>query len=193
MRFFPAGGVVVLALALSSGLACSRQQDVEASTHPEQSLPFDQAPDRRGISPTAYLTPSEIPAGTVITIRLQSALSSSRSQEGDSFEALLDEPVLVQTQTVIPSGGVVSGKVAAAKSAGSLKDPGYLRLVLATLSVNGKPLAVRSSSVFVKGGSANSNIAMETGSAQPVAPKEAHFAAGQRITFRLTEPLPLSN
>src|SRR6185312_1498564 len=43
--------------------------------------------------------PVVIPAGTVITVRLSSALGSKSSQTGDPFEATVAEPVVVGGKT----------------------------------------------------------------------------------------------
>src|SRR5207244_1500317 len=96
----------------------------------EQQMPFDRLADKKGVSPTASLLPASIPAGTPIAIRLQSPVSSASSQSGDSFEAALDEPVVINGQAVAPRGATVTGKVVEAKASGNLQDPGYLRLTL---------------------------------------------------------------
>lgn len=136
--------------------ACTKQpglQTHDEGTPSDQSAPFDSAADRGGISPTAQLMPASIPAGTPVTIRLQSSLSSASSHSGDPFEAVLDEPILIQGQTIAPRGATVTGKVLDAKASGRLQDPGYLRLALTEISVKGKSIPVQTSSIFVKGGS----------------------------------------
>lgn len=154
--------VLVFVLALATG--CSRQPGLQTSDENaanDQQLPFDRAADKNGISPTGSLTPVAIPAGTPITIRLQSSVSSAASHSGESFDAVLDDPIVVNGQTVAPRGAAVTGKVVAAKASGRLHDPGYLRLTLTSISVNGKPLPLQTSSVFVKGGSHEKrNLAM---------------------------------
>jgi hypothetical protein len=156
MRYWKATSLAILFLALTWATACSRQPGVQASDEnaaSDQQLPFDHAADKNGISPTGSLTPAAIPAGTPITVRLQSSVSSAESHSGESFDAVLDEPIVIDGQTVAPRGAAVTGKVVAAKASGRLQDPGYLRLTLTSLEVNGKPLPLETSSVFVKGGS----------------------------------------
>ena len=169
MRYWKATSLAVLFLALALATGCSRQPGVQASDEnaaSDQQLPFDRAADKNGISPTGSLIPAAIPAGTPITIRLQSSGSSAESHSGESFEAVLDEPIVVDGQTVAPRGAAVTGKVVAAKASGRLQDPGYLRLTLTSLEVNGKPLPLQTSSVFVKGGSHEKrNLAMIGGGA----------------------------
>jgi hypothetical protein len=212
----------VLTLALAAG--CSRHTGLQVADPDEgQRLPFAQVSDKNGESPTGSLLAAEIPAGTPITIRLQSGVSSATSQAGDTFEAVLDEPIIVQGQTIVPRGAALTGKVVAAKASGRLHDPGYLKLTLTTISIHGKPLSVQCSSIFEKGGSHEKrNLAIigggtgggaligglagggkgaliggavgaagGTGAAYATGSKDVGFPAERRLTFRLTQPLPL--
>jgi hypothetical protein len=169
MKWWEATAFTVLVLALTLAAGCSRQPGVQASDDDatgDQQAPFQHSSDKSGISPTGSLIPAAIPAGTPITIRLQSQLSSATTQSGETFEAVLDEPIVIQGQTVAPRGAAVTGKVLAAKASGRLQDPGYLRLTLAEISINGKSLPVQTSSIFVKGGSHEKrNLAMIGGGA----------------------------
>ena len=164
MRYWKAASFAVLVLVLALATGCSRQPGVQTSDENaanDQQLPLDRAADKNGISPTGSLTPAAIPAGTPITIRLQSSVSSAESHSGESFDAVLDDPIVVNGQTVAPRGAAVTGKVVAAKASGRLHDPGYLRLTVTSISVNGQPLPLHTSSVFVKGGSHEKrNLAM---------------------------------
>src|SRR3989449_9548065 len=107
MKCCKAKSLAALALALAMTVGCSRQPvqpGPDENAAGDQQLPFDRASDKKGISPTGSLMPAAIPAGTPITIRLQSSVSSAASHAGDSFEAVLDEPIIVQGQTVGPRG-----------------------------------------------------------------------------------------
>jgi hypothetical protein len=93
-----------------------------------------------------------IPAGTTVSIRLQSAVSSATAQPGQQFDGVLDEPLMMNGQTVAERGAPVIGRVIQARRSGRLHDSGYLRLTLASVLVNGKQVPVQASSVFVQGG-----------------------------------------
>ena len=101
------------------------------------------------------LVPEEVtvPAGTAVSIRLQNAISSASNRPGDEFAAVLDEPIVVNGDTVAPRGAAVRGSVLAARSSGRLHKSGYLRLALVSLEMNGRSVPVHSSSVFAAGGS----------------------------------------
>ena len=168
--FWKTTTLAALMLVLALSIGCSRQTGAQPTAADEDTataqVPFESAPSKNGISPTGSLIPASIPAGTPVTVRLQSSLSSATSQAGESFEAVLDEPIVVQGQTIAPRGAAVNGKVVAAKASGRLQDPGYLRVTISEISINGKFIAVQASSVFAKGGSHEKrNLAMIGGGA----------------------------
>src|SRR5262249_1956291 len=104
---------------------------------------------------------SKLPAGSPLTVRMQTSLSSVSSNAGDHFTAALDEPVVIEGQVAVPRGAVVTGGVLAARSSGRLHDPGYLRIALTSIEVDGKSVQIETSSIFAKGGSHEKrNLAM---------------------------------
>ena len=94
-----------------------------------------------------------IPAGTPIAVRLQSSISSATAADGEEFDAVLVEPIMVQGQMAAPAGTPVVGRVVVAHRSGRLQDPGYLRLTLSGMSVDGKRMNLETSSMFFSGGS----------------------------------------
>jgi hypothetical protein len=86
---------------------------------------------------------STIPAGTPVTVRLTSEISSGTAQAGETFEGTLARNVVVHGKTVARAGALVKGKVTHVKPSGRLHEPGQLTLRLT--SVDGHP--VQSSAV----------------------------------------------
>lgn len=76
-----------------------------------------------------------IPSGTVLTVRLNSALGSSTSKAGQNFEGVLQNGVSRNGKTIIPRGSTVSGTVVEAKAKGKLKGEAVLNLRLNTITV----------------------------------------------------------
>jgi hypothetical protein len=195
----------------ASGTGCSHVAvPGPGETAGSRGIPFERVADNSGISPTAGFASDGIPAGTVVTIRLQSPLSSADSRSGDSFQAVLDEPVVVAGKTVAPLGAPVTGSVVAAKASGGMHDPGYFRVTLASIVMNGKSTALETSSIFAKGGSyerrkvtaKQSNVDGKGTAAEPamdsgdgIGPlvnpgqRDVKFSTGRRLTFRLAQPL----
>ena len=97
--------------------------------------------------------PIIIPARTPITVRLQQALSSASAVPGEHFEAVVEEPIVVDNQVVVPSGAYVSGHVVSARRSGRLRHPGELALTLDHITVGNQQIRVLTSSIAVRGGS----------------------------------------
>jgi hypothetical protein len=184
-------------------VACSRQPAIESLDEPtpdNSQLPFERAPNPKGIPPTSAIRFLGIPAGTPVAVRLQTSLSSESAHTGDSFQAFLDEPIIIQGQTVVSRGSLVSGRVVTVRPPDGLQHPGYLRLTLSTIAVADKLRPVETNSRFVKGGgrlaknpppqSLIENVnRMEPPAAAPPDLQDARVPVGERFIFRLKETL----
>ena len=144
------------ALVLLAGCSTVASNPQAAAPDPN-SNPESSAPFASRVTSTIGLKPEvpaiTVPAGTPIGIRLQNSISSASANSGDHFDAVIDEPVVIEGKVVIPKGANASGRVVAAKSSGRLHNPGYLRLALSSVTVNGKEVPVQTSSIFAKGSS----------------------------------------
>lgn len=103
----------------------------------------------RATVPTALV----IPAGTSITVRLQDSVSSRYAVPGQRFEAVLDQPIVVDEHVVVPAGAPVTGHVTSAQRSGRLRHPGELGVTLDSVTVDKRELALRTSNIVVRGGS----------------------------------------
>jgi len=93
----------VVAMVLVAGCAgADHAQD--ASTQPATT-------GTRPSSGTAQAHMVGIPAGTELTLALDSTLSSETSQAGDTFTATVIEPIVVENREVIAAGSTIEGKV----------------------------------------------------------------------------------
>jgi hypothetical protein len=174
---------ILLGPALLLLSACSGRPGSLPPQGNAQNPPFNNSSHSDGVSPTQAFASSSIPAGTAIVVRLQSPLSSAKARLGDQFQAVLDEPIIIQGQTLAPSGTEIMGRVLAAKFSGP-HEPGYLRLTVSSMVLNGKAVEVHTSSVFAKGGSRE-----PAGSGSTV--NDVQFSTGRRLTFHLIQPLPV--
>jgi len=59
----------------------------------------------------AAQTNGPVPAGTVLTVRLETTLATFSNRAGDPFRGSLTQPVVINGQTLIPAGAVVEGRV----------------------------------------------------------------------------------
>ena len=129
-------GILVLALA-----ACSSSSNPPADTGSASSAAGGSQPAAAKGGPP----PIVIPAGTELTVRLESAVGSKTSHDGDPFEASLAEPVVVGEKVVIPKGASASGVVTQAHAAGKFKGGATLALALNKITVNDTPYAIETS------------------------------------------------
>ncbi len=139
--------LILLVLAgLAAGCGVGAQPptvatDTPATQQQQQQLPF--------VEGKALV----VPANTAIYVRLQQSISSATAQSGQNFSAELDEPLVVDGQTLAPKGAAVTGKVVAARESGHMHNAGYLRITLSSITLNGKTVPLQTNSVFVSGGS----------------------------------------
>jgi hypothetical protein len=92
-----------------------------------------------------------IPAGTKITVRSGTEISSASAKVGEQWNGVLARDLVVGGKTVAAKGAPVSGRVTLAKSSGRLHAPGQLSVRLSSVQVGGKSVAVQSSSYHVAG------------------------------------------
>ena len=97
--------------------------------------------------------PIVIPAGTSITVRLQQGLSSASAVPGERFDAVVDEPIVLDDRTVIPVGTPVTGHVVIARRSGRLRHPGELGLTLDSALINQLEVPFTTSHIVARGAS----------------------------------------
>ena len=97
--------------------------------------------------------PIVVPAGTDLTVTIDTALSSKSSQAGQTFLATVAQPVTVEGTTAIPKGSSVTGTVLTAKKKGKIKGEGELSITLKSITIRGHnhPLQTASLDSTVKG------------------------------------------
>jgi hypothetical protein len=127
--------------------------DGTSTTAPAPSANAPAATITAGASQQMSPPPLVIPAGTPITVRLQQRLSSASAVPGERFEAVIDEPVVVDDRVVVPVGALATGHVVVARHSGRLHHPGELGLALDSVTVGQQNISLATSSVVARGGS----------------------------------------
>ncbi len=94
---------------------------------------------------------SSIPAGTHLTVRTTSSLSSGTARVGDTFDATLVNSVTVNGKTLARAGSVAHGKVTYVKPSGRLHAPGVLTVRLTSVEGAGQTYTIHSSPRSFKG------------------------------------------
>lgn len=118
-----------------------------------------------------------LPAGALVTVRLKVPLIAD-SGSRDSFEAVLDEPVVVEGNTLIPRDAIVSGRIESAHTSRVTPDRGFVRLTLDSVQVDGLDVPIQTASLFAR--------------SLPRADSDSdtiRLEKGRRMTFRLKDPV----
>jgi hypothetical protein len=214
--------MLILCLGSCLSLGCARSNRIaktEAQADSpvgDQKLPFHQnsdriaddsihpvlPPDRKTASGAPFRATAHehsLPAGTLITVRLENSLSILKARPGDTFTASLIGPLEVDGDPVIEHGALLSGRIESAQPSvdrtGLSSDPGYVRLTLNSITIDGKALDIQTSSLFAKGTlepSATSN-ASSTRSGTNTQFHDLRVQKGRHLTFRLIAPVTFSN
>ena len=142
-----------LVLLTSMMLGCGSSNDATTAQAAEKS---DTAKsDQKGFL-ASILNKKElvtVPAGTPVAVRLQNSTSSATATTGEGFGYILAEPLVVNGRTVAPSGAPGIGRVVAVRKSGRLHNAGYLRIALDSVEIEGKQVALESSTIALSGGS----------------------------------------
>lgn len=104
-----------------------------------------------------------VPAGTKLTIRMGSEISSGTAKVGEKFEGTLAKSLVVSGKTLAKAGAPVHGKVTLAKSSGRLHAPGQLSIRLTSVEVNGKLVAISTGPYHIEGKSHTKSNATKIG------------------------------
>ena len=198
----PALNVVAASRSLAKYLPSSSEIQPDVSHPSNSSVPFG----------------TRIPAGTQLTIRLADPISSATAHPYDAFEGVLEEAVMVDGQTLLERGARVRGKIVESASKRSTHAPGYLRLVLTDIAVDGRLRPVRTYTSFFKGAGTvrrslpstfpGERLVADTAvlgrAPRPVSesdsddlsqtpkPSDIRLGVDRRLSFHLLDPLSLS-
>lgn len=94
----------------------------------------------------AYRTVT-IPAGTTLTVRLGSTVSSRTSGVEDPVNATLVRPIVIRGSTIVPAGSAVSGYVSQAARSGRVKGRARIGVRFNTIRVDGARYRVQTASI----------------------------------------------
>jgi hypothetical protein len=97
--------------------------------------------------PPANYGGAQLSAGTNIVVRTIDGIDSDVARVGQTFAASIDEPVMVNGQTVIPRGADVMIKLVDSKESGKLTGRSELTLDLVSVKVNGRMVDVNTQTV----------------------------------------------
>ncbi len=142
------------------------QNSTSSSSSPMASpAPVVQAPVASSQTNTANMSGADVlvPAGTHLVVRMIDGIDSDRNSVGDSFQASLEEPLIVNATQVAAKGTTVYGRLEQLKSAGRIQGKSELRLVLTGIVLNGATHNIVTGEYSVQGSSRGKQTAERAG------------------------------
>lgn len=129
-----------------------------------------EAPPAPAATPVAPVAPApprprtvQVPAGTVVTVRMIDGVDSATNHAGEIFHASLDAPIVVDNEVVVPTGADAYVKLVEAKSAGRMTGRSELSLELNRLEFQGKTYSVETAAYTQAGSSRGKRTAATVG------------------------------
>jgi hypothetical protein len=104
-----------------------------------------------------------IPAGTEISVRTIDSVDSERDRRGQTYRASIDQPVMVNGQTVVPRGADAVIMLSDSQQSGKIEGRAVLTLELRSITINGRTYDSTSSTVSRESGSRGSRSAKVIG------------------------------
>jgi len=108
--------------------------------NPQAAKETDQGNDKPGLLSRILGSnrPITIPEGTELSVVLDQSLSTAENRPGDTFQASVAVPIVIDGKTVIPKDARVKGHVVDAQASGHLSGIARLVLTLDSVEVGGE-------------------------------------------------------
>jgi hypothetical protein len=148
------------------------------------------APDQGSKTETdlPFRDPQNLPAGTLLTVRLKNSVPAENPDSNGTFEAVVDQPVVIEGNKLVPLGTMVSGRVESARASNLKSNRGYVRLTLDSIQLAGLKVPVQTSSLFVRGNAGQTQTPQSQVLPSDASATLIRLEKGRRLVFRLTEP-----
>jgi hypothetical protein len=155
----------------------SQGPGVRTSPPPGRDQGFTQQQPPPSTMPVAGI---QIPSGTPITVRMIESVDSKVAHLGQTFRASVDEPVLVNGQTVIPRGADAIAKLVEDQQSGKFEGKTILTLALTDITINGQMIDTTTGNVSQASSSRGARTAKVVGGATALGAIIGALAGGGR-------------
>jgi hypothetical protein len=169
--------VVLLALLLALAAGSYGKNELQ-SNQPATGA----GPVKRATAPASVT----IPAGTIISVRLDNEISSKTSEEEAPFTGSVARPVMVGARTAIPSGAKAKGLIEDAEPAGKQPGGAELSLRLTSVTLDGRLYPLRTALVSPKAKGKGRTASSASGGKGDIT-----LPAQSTLSFKLAEPLKI--
>ncbi len=104
-----------------------------------------------------------LPEGTQIIVRTTIAIDTDRNRVGDPFDAVLEQPLALGSQVLVPRGVPVKGRIAYSRESGKLSGQSMLILELTQLTTGGRTYQLSTTDYSQQGASRGKETAGTVG------------------------------
>jgi hypothetical protein len=158
---FMSADVKVIRLLLDNGrIAEFPVGDVTAVEFSPRKAPPAPAP---APDPARTPPPVTVPTGTVLSVRLTQAIDVDAAQTGMTFKSVLDDPVMLGGQVVLPRGAAVELQAAKVEQAGKMKGADRITLKANSIAMGGRKYEIATTYVESKGSGEGKKTARKVG------------------------------
>jgi len=159
---FMSADVKTVRLLLANGQIADLPVDsiaaVEFSPRKAPAPPPAPPPD-----PAKTPPPITVPMGTVLNVRLTQAIEVDAAQAGMTFKSVLDDPVMIGGQVVVPRGAAVVLQAAKVEQAGKMKGADKITLKANSMAFGGRQYEIVTAQVESKGSGEGKKTARKVG------------------------------
>jgi hypothetical protein len=121
---------------------------------PEAAAAPKPAPERKTVM---------VPAGTALNVRLTDGINVDASQAGQTFKAIVDDPVMIGGSVVIPRGASASLQAVKVEQSGKMKGSDKISLKMNSIRFGGAVYEVTTAYVETKGKGEGKKTARKVG------------------------------
>ena len=114
-------------------------------------------------APVPARTMVAVPAGTAVNVRLTQAIDVDASKAGQTFKAIVDDPVMLGGSIIIPRGATAALQAVNVQQSGSFKGSDKISLKLNSIAFGGTVYEVASAYVETKGKGEGKRTARKVG------------------------------
>jgi len=159
---------------------------VSCQTAPKSSAGASPVPNT-AVAASGTASSQEIPADTVLWIRLGKDLDSTRLKAGDRFSAQVSSPIVLNGKAVVPQGAPVQGVVVESNTATQAGGSGTLGLRITSVRMGLRSFALQTATVSLQSppvrGSETERTAKREG--------DAFAPQGENLQFVITTAVSL--
>jgi hypothetical protein len=130
----------------------------------------------------------QLPAGSLLTVQMRSAIGSDSSRVGHQIRATLRDPVNRDGAELIPAGSVIHGKVVDVVRASAREPRGRIAIAFYVIehARTGSRAAIQTQSLVFEAPGAEEPAARRSSKKQPL---DVRLTSGDALTLTLAKPL----